>query len=184
MNIEILKHKNLRGRITGYSAKLGALETSIQPTASAAKLRLETELIDALKRLDRGEHIFTQHGVTVVISPTLTGFRYAIVNDPKTGSMNGVHTQNSNRDEVESAARVQAAYTAWSADCSDDYWFIDRVNIPRISDQERENILSWIVFQRHHLEFKRQGVDHQCWHGCETVNDHSLLKGKRAEVTA
>lgn len=183
---EIIKHKNMRGnRIIGYSAKLGALNVGPYKTKDQALESINLELFDALKRLDQGAWLFTQHGIVVMIAPTIHGYCYWVVADTSTGRMNGVNYPASDtKDQIEARARMHAAHAAWSEDCQDDYWFIDPVNIPRISKSDREDLLAWINFQRHHIEFKRQGIDHQCRHDCKTVKDRSLLKGNPIEVSA
>jgi len=161
----IKKLKNLRGKITGYRARYGVQQAEGE-TAKAAALNVETAVLNALMRLDRGTHIGVWRGHTYVIAPDGDGWRYWIDTFSRTDYW---CMTNGTRDEVQDIAMRGLAQTTWTREVEDDVAFVEGLSYP-----VRRELVTYFNWQRAYAVARDKGeTDESARAFADTVQRHS-----------
>jgi hypothetical protein len=146
MKPTIEKVKNMRGRVTGYRAKLGEVVAEGK-TAAEAFEACEKKVLLALERLDRGAIVRTWRGHSYTVAPTIVGWEYML--DTFTGYY-GVNV-NGSREDAEDAALHHLAQQLWTTE-DDDETFV-RILPSKVARE----ILRWCAWQRRFATLKAEG---------------------------
>ena len=163
MKPTVSKVKNMRGRITGYEARIGEV-TAEGSTPAEATERCERSVLATLMRLDCGAIVGGWRGHTYFVAPTLHGWEYWI--DTFTRLDYSVRREGT-REEVKNNALHHLAQNVWDHDVADDREFV--AGLP---GEIAKEILGWISFQRSYLALKAEGkTDEECHRlACRTAS--------------
>jgi hypothetical protein len=148
MKPTIQKPKNIRGRITGYSARIGEVEAQGETLAEATE-KCEREVSNALSRLDRGGLIATWQGHTYGVFPTINGWEYWLDTFSHIDYRQG---HDGTREDVQDRALHHLAQNVWSLAVPIDDEFI--VGLPKAVATE---ILAWCRWQRRFAALRDEG---------------------------
>lgn len=150
MKPTIRKLKDIRGRrIVGYNARF-ALAEGNGPDPSTATARCEEALHAAMSRLDRATLIGRWRDHVYVVFPTLHGWSYWI--DTFTHADYTIACGLSDREGAQDSAMHHLAQNLWTLDVESDDAFIEG-----LSTKVREQLRSWILFQRSYARLKAEG---------------------------
>jgi hypothetical protein len=149
---EVVKVKNMHGRITGYRATIGPV------TADGATARLADEACvsatrDALDRLAAGSVIRRWRGHVYVVSPGINAWEYWCDTFSADNYRVSMRSTASPSDTV-CAALFHLAQNVWAPDVTDDAAFI--VDLPTKIHAE---LLSWFGWQRRYKAARDAGYD-------------------------
>lgn len=161
MKSTVAKVKDVRGRITSYSASIGPIKVSAE-TPKEAVMKCEQSVIGALGRLDRGPEIARWRGHTYVVAPTVDGWFYWL--DTFSSIDYRCHIVGA-REEAVDAALHHLAQQLWTQ-AVDDAAFV--IGLP---SGVAKTIVDWIGFQRRYAKHKESGKnDIECHRlACEGV---------------
>ena len=150
MKPSVGKLKNSRGRIVGYVASIGPVQTeSYAMTPTEASTACERETLAALERLDRGTRVFQWQGHTVVVAPTVHGWSYWFDTLSRTDLAN--HVGAPTREDAENAALHHLAQHVWEP------VFDDADFLATLPPSVARDISRWIHFQREYTRIRAEG---------------------------
>lgn len=159
MKPTIRKVKTIRGRIDGYKATFGPIESGAHPTPKEAALACEHETLLALVRLDRGARVLRWRGHTAVVMPTVNGWTYWIdtASRPDTIQVSTGET----REDAENNALHHLAQNVWTLDVKDDEAFLSAE--PGTEENGlpygvRDLLRPWIHWQRDYARLRAEGL--------------------------
>jgi hypothetical protein len=158
MKPTIRKVKTVRGRLEGYKATFGPVESGTRKTPKEAALSCEHEALSALGRLDRGTRVLRWRGHTAVIMPTISGWSYWIDTASRSDIIQG--TSSTDREGAENAALHHLAQNVWTPEVADDEAFLraepsaDECGLPYIV---RDVLRPWFNFQRAYVALRKDG---------------------------
>ncbi len=151
LKAKLAKLKNLRGKITGHRATIGVLRAEGE-TPKAAALNVETEVLKALLRLDRGTVIRVWRGHTFIVFPDTGGWRYWLDIFTPSGSTHNYSVQcPGDREDAEDAALFHLAQMIWTPEVNDDEFLSE---LPTSVMQKLEAYFQW---QRRYAAAKAEG---------------------------
>lgn len=152
MKAQVKKVKDFRGRrIVGYRASIGPIEREGKTPAEAIEA-CECAALAALARVDRGVCVKTWRGHTFVVVPTGYGWSYWLDTFSQGYSVQVSSGSDDSREHAEDAAVHHLAQQVWELSVEDDAAFTG--DLPK---SVREQIRSWIKFQRAHAKFTAEG---------------------------
>lgn len=146
MKPTVSKIKNMRGRITGYEARIGEV-TAEGRNVGEASAACEANVLSALMRLDRGGLVLQWRGHFYIVAPTLDGWDYWI----DTSTRGTFQPHSGNRDEVAANALHHLAQNVWTRDVD------DREFLASLPAEVSRELSTWIKFQRAYTVLKADG---------------------------
>jgi hypothetical protein len=154
MKTQISKLKNAKNRIIGYLASNEFMDSEGK-SAQEANTNLESLVIKAMKNLEQETGIIIWEGHTIVVFPTLHGWKYWM--DEFSRSDYSIGYYDTKKDAADHAY-LSLAQQVWNHDSDDD----DLLSkLPMWSHHEMK---SWIKFQRSYREFQLQGLSPDMCH--------------------
>lgn len=177
----LLKVKDVFGRrVLRYTATIGSVVGEAKTPKAAAEIA-EQLVLWALKRLEEGTKVITQHGRVGVIFPNTHGWGYLIV-DTECSAAQAAVVVFSERDNAETQCRSHMAQMAWTADVEDDEEFMDVGFFDgKVRNRFRSGLETWIRFQRAFIDLKAQ---HPEWSServhAETLHHKGELRRRAA----
>ncbi len=152
LKAKLAKLKNLRGKITGHRATIGVLRAEGE-TPKAAELNVETEVLKALLRLERGTVIRVWNAHTFVVFPDTGGWRYWLDIFTPSGSTHSYSVQcPGDREDAEDAALFHLAQMIWTPEIADDAAFMDGLPAGVV-----KKLTSYFEWQRKYAAAKAAG---------------------------
>ena len=148
MKASLGKVKNIRGRITCYTATIGEMR-STGATPKAAIDNCEREVLSALERLDRGTLVGRWRDHTYIVAPAIDGWGYWI--DTFTRGDYRVSGNWTDRESATNNALHHLAQHLWTASADDAAFLAD---LPASVASE---LARWIRFQRDYAKLVAEG---------------------------
>ena len=150
MKPTIRKHKHVRGKVLGYSAQLGPIESNTQPDKPRAIAECESFTLAALDRLGKGPTIARWQGHVLIVYPTPAGWAYWL--DTFSNGYGNDVSLGADPIVAYNRAVYHLAQTVWDHQ-ADDHALIGAV--PDVA--ARAELAGWIAFQRTYQQIKTAG---------------------------